>query len=398
MIEKYAEFVGEESLDSLFRIAQKLHGISVLHVNSTKEGGGVAEILNKMVPLMRELGLNVEWKVIRGDGEFFRVTKSFHNSLQGQSTWLPQGAFETYDKWQTINASELNTDYDVVFVHDPQPAGLINFKRRGRWIWRCHIDISSPYPPTWEFLKRRIEKYDAAIISVPIFGREDLSVPQFVVPPSIDPLSIKNRKIHSVTAERVLRKFGLDTDRPIITQISRFDYAKDPVGVIRTYKMLKRHVDVQLAYVGSPASDDPEGEEVYRKTVAEAGDDSDIHLLMLPPNSDLEINAFQSGSDVVMQKSVREGFGLTVSEALWKGKAVIGGNTGGIPLQVVNNVTGYLVNTPEEAAHYALYLLRWRQVAERLGANGREHVRQNFLLPRHIRDYLMVMTYVLGVR
>jgi trehalose synthase len=398
MIEKYAEFIGQESLQSIIKIAEKLRGVSILHVNSTREGGGVAEILQKMVPLMRELGLNVDWKIIRGDSSFFRVTKSFHNALQGQSDYLPPGAFETYDKWQSVNASEVDTDYDVVFIHDPQPAGLVDYKKRGRWVWRCHIDISSPYPPVWEFLRKRVEKYDAAIISVPIFGREDLKVPQFVVPPSIDPLSPKNVAIHRVTAERILRKFGLDTERPILTQISRFDYAKDPVGVIRTYKLLRRHVDVQLAYVGSPASDDPEGEDVYRKTVAEAGEDKDIHLLILPPNSNLEINAFQSGSDVIMQKSVREGFGLTVSEALWKGKPVIGGNTGGIPLQVINNVTGYLVNSPEEASHYSLYLLRRKEVASRLGANGKEHVRQNFLLPRHVRDYLMIMSYVMGIR
>jgi len=398
MIEKYAEFIGQESLQSIIKIAEKLRGVSILHVNSTREGGGVAEILQKMVPLMRELGLNVDWKIIRGDSSFFRVTKSFHNALQGQSDYLPPGAFETYDKWQSVNASEVDTDYDVVFIHDPQPAGLVDYKKRGRWVWRCHIDISSPYPPVWEFLRKRVEKYDAVIISVPIFGREDLKVPQFVVPPSIDPLSPKNVAIHRVTAERILRKFGLDTERPILTQISRFDYAKDPVGVIRTYKLLRRHVDVQLAYVGSPASDDPEGEDVYRKTVAEAGEDKDIHLLILPPNSNLEINAFQSGSDVIMQKSVREGFGLTVSEALWKGKPVIGGNTGGIPLQVINNVTGYLVNSPEEASHYSLYLLRRKEVASRLGANGKEHVRQNFLLPRHVRDYLMIMSYVMGIR
>jgi len=398
MIEKYAEFIGQESLQSIIKIAEKLRGVSILHVNSTREGGGVAEILQKMVPLMRELGLNVDWKIIRGDSSFFRVTKSFHNALQGQSDYLPPGAFETYDKWQSVNASEVDTDYDVVFIHDPQPAGLVDYKKRGRWVWRCHIDISSPYPPVWEFLRKRVEKYDAAIISVPIFGREDLKVPQFVVPPSIDPLSPKNVAIHRVTAERILRKFGLDTERLILTQISRFDYAKDPVGVIRTYKLLRRHVDVQLAYVGSPASDDPEGEDVYRKTVAEAGEDKDIHLLILPPNSNLEINAFQSGSDVIMQKSVREGFGLTVSEALWKGKPVIGGNTGGIPLQVINNVTGYLVNSPEEASHYSLYLLRRKEVASRLGANGKEHVRQNFLLPRHVRDYLMIMSYVMGIR
>ncbi|BCU67091.1 glycosyl transferase family 1 [Sulfolobales archaeon HS-7] len=396
MIEKYLPIIGENEMDSIFKIAERLRGISVLHVNSTKEGGGVAEILHKMVPLMKELGINVDWKIIRGDQEFFRVTKGIHNSLQTGNSYVPQGWKETYEKWQSINSSELPLDYDVMFIHDPQPLGLIDYRRKGKWIWRCHIDISSPESEVWGFLKERINKYDAMIISSPIFGRGDLSVPQFVIPPSIDPLSVKNQYISDTTVKRIVMKYDIDPERPFIVQISRFDYAKDPVGVIKAYKIVKNHVDVQLAYVGSPASDDPEGEEVYRKTLAEAGSDPDIHLLMLPPFSDLEINAFQRGGSVIMQKSVKEGFGLTVSEALWKAKPVIGGNTGGIPLQVIPGVTGYLVNSVEQAAHYSLYLLRKREVSEQLGKNGREHVKNNFLITRHLRDYLMVISYVLG--
>ncbi len=391
MLEKYAQIIGEDELDSIIKIAEKLKGLSILHVNSTPAGGGVAEILSKLVPLMNELGIKTHWKVIRGDQSFFNVTKSFHNLLQNGKGQLPEGAFETYKRWQEINGNELDLDYDIVFIHDPQPAGLIDFRKKAgsKWIWRCHIDISNPHEQVWNFLKGYISKYDSMIISSPVFGRSDLNIPQFVIPPSIDPLSIKNRDIPDITVYRILNKFDVDPDRPIITQISRFDRFKDPVGVIQTYKLVKRHVDVQLVYLGSPASDDPEGEIVYKETVAAAGNDKDIKLLMLPPNSDLEVNVFQRSASVVLQKSIKEGFGLTVSEALWKRRPVIGGNTGGIPLQIIPGITGYLVDTVEEAAHYTLFLLRHKEIADRLGKNGREHVRNNFLITRELRDYLM---------
>jgi len=246
-----------------------------------------------------------------------------------------------------------------------------------------------------DFLRGYIQKNDSAIVFSAVFMRDDLKNSQFIIPPSIDPLSIKNRDIPEITVKRILHKFNLDPDRPIITQVSRFDRAKDPLGVIRAYKLVKKHADIQLAYVGSPA-DDPEGEIVYRENVQATGDDKDIKLLKLPPNSDLEINAFQRGSTVVMQKSIKEGFGLTVSEALWKKKAIIDGNTGGIPLQIIHSVNGYLENTPEEAAHYALYLIRQKDIREKLGRAGREHVRRNFLITRELMDYLMVATLALG--
>ncbi|AWR99376.1 glycosyltransferase [Metallosphaera hakonensis] len=395
MIEKYAEIIGENELDAIFRIAEELKGISVLHINSTPKGGGVAEILSKLVPMMNELGINTQWKVIRGDNSFFNVTKTFHNSLQNGVGELLDDSFKIYEKWQGINLSEIPLDYDVVFIHDPQPAGLIKGKKKGKWVWRCHIDISNPYPPVWNFLRKYVQLYDSMIISSSVFGREDLNVPQFVIPPSIDPLSVKNREISSFTVERILRKFEIDTERPLITQISRFDRAKDPVGVIQSFKGLKKHVDAQLVYLGSPASDDPEGELVYRETIKAAEGVKDVHLLLLPPDSDLEVNAFQRGATVVMQKSVKEGFGLTVSEAMWKRKAVIGGNTGGIPLQIIHGYTGFLVNTPEEATHYLIYLLRNKEIRERIGQVAREHVRNNFLMTRELRDYLMVILLTL---
>ncbi|MEM3759155.1 MAG: glycosyltransferase [Saccharolobus sp.] len=395
MIEKYEKYIGEHELDSIFKIAERIKDLSILHVNSTRAGGGVAEILNRIVPLMKELGLNVDWKVIKGDDEFFNVTKSFHNALQNGIGNVNENHFKIYEKWQEINLSEIPLDYDVMFIHDPQPAGLIKFKKdNNKWIWRCHIDISNPYPPVWNFLKKYISQYDSMIVSVPSFGRDDIDIPQFIIPPSIDPLSTKNKYIPETTTTRILYKFGINENKPLITQVSRFDYAKDPLGVIQAYKLAKKHVDIQLLYVGSPATDDPEGEKVYNEVVKASEGDKDIHLLMLPPYSDLEINVFQRASSVVLQKSIKEGFGLTVSEAMWKKKPVIGGNTGGIPLQVINGVTGFLVNSSQGASHYIIYLIRNEKIGRRMGLNAREHVRRNFLITRELRDYLMTIAYV----
>lgn len=396
MIERYVEFIGEHELNAIFKYAERLRDLSILHVNSTAAGGGVAEILHRLIPLMRELGLNVEWKVIRGNEEFFRVTKSFHNALQTGAGSIPREYFEIYDRWQEINAGEIPLDYDVVFIHDPQPAGLIRYKRRGVWIWRCHIDISNPHPEVWAFLRRYISAYDGVIVSIPEFARDDLDVPQISIPPSIDPLSPKNVPLPRATVDRIVRKYGVDPERPIVLQVSRFDRAKDPVGVIEAYKLARRHVDAQLVYLGSPASDDPEGEEVYREALRAAGGDKDIHLLMLPPNSHIEVNAFQRAAAVVLQKSIREGFGLTVSEALWKRRPVIGGNTGGIRIQVIHGVTGFLVDSPKAAAHYIVYLLKNKRLRREMGAAGREHVRRNFLITQQLRRYLMAILYLTG--
>jgi len=396
MIEKYAEFVGEQEIDAIYKLAQRLSDLSILHVNSTATGGGVAEILHRMIPLMRELGLRADWKVIRGDEEFFTATKTFHNALQmGKAVEVPPHLYQVYEKWQEINANELDLDYDVVFIHDPQPAGLIKYRKRGWWIWRCHIDLSTPHPEVWTFLRRYVSQYHAAIFHIPEFARDDLEIPQLIIPPSIDPLSPKNREIPHTTVERVLKKFDVDPERPLLLQVSRFDWAKDPLGVIQAYKYARRHVpDLQLVYLGSPAHDDPEGEAVYREAVKAAGGDKDIHLLLLPPDSHLEVNAFQRAADVVMQKSIREGFGLTVSEALWKRKPVIGGRAGGIKIQVIHGVTGFLATTPRTAAHYTVFLLREPKIREEMGRAGREHVRRNFLITHQLRRYLMAIAYV----
>lgn len=395
MIEKYIQFVGEEEIDAIVKLAERLQDLSILHVNSTVAGGGVAEILHRMVPLMRELGLRVDWKVIKGDPEFFAVTKTFHNALQTGVGEVPKHYYEIYEKWQEINANELDLDYDVVFIHDPQPAGLVKHRRRGIWIWRCHIDLSTPHPEVWGFLRRYVSQYHAAIFHIPDFARDDLEIPQLLIPPSIDPLSPKNMEISTTAVERVVRKFGVDPERPILLQVSRFDRAKDPVGVIEAYRLARRHVpDLQLVYLGSPAHDDPEGEVVYREAVEAAGGDPDIHLLMLPPDSHYEVNAFQRAATVVMQKSLREGFGLTVSEALWKKKPVVGGKAGGIKIQVIHGVTGFLATSPRTAAHYTVFLLREKKIREEMGTAGREHVRRNFLITHQLRRYLMAVAYI----
>jgi len=395
MIEKYIQFVGEEEIDAIVKLAERLQDLSILHVNSTVAGGGVAEILHRVVPLMRELGLRVDWKVIKGDPEFFAVTKTFHNALQTGVGEVPKHYYEIYEKWQEINANELDLDYDVVFIHDPQPAGLVKHRRRGIWIWRCHIDLSTPHPEVWGFLRRYVSQYHAAIFHIPDFARDDLEIPQLLIPPSIDPLSPKNMEISATAVERVVKKFGVDPERPILLQVSRFDRAKDPVGVIEAYRLARRHVpDLQLVYLGSPAHDDPEGEVVYREAVEAAGGDPDIHLLMLPPDSHYEVNAFQRAATVVMQKSLREGFGLTVSEALWKKKPVVGGKAGGIKIQVIHGVTGFLATSPRTAAHYTVFLLREKKIREEMGTAGREHVRRNFLITHQLRRYLMAVAYI----
>jgi len=395
MIERYIQFVGEDEVDAIVKLAERLQDLSILHVNSTAAGGGVAEILNRLVPLMRELGLRVDWRVIRGDQEFFTVTKTFHNALQVGAVEVPRSFYEIYERWQEINANELDLDYDVVFIHDPQPAGLVKYRKRGLWIWRCHIDVSTPNPEVWGFLRRYVSQYDAAIFHIPEFARDDLEIPQLLIPPSIDPLSPKNVELPPTAVERVMRKFDINPERPILLQVSRFDRAKDPLGVVEAYRLARRRMPgLQLVYLGSPAHDDPEGEAVYRETVEAAGGDPDIHLLMLPPDSHYEVNAFQRAATVVMQKSIREGFGLTVSEALWKKRPVIGGKTGGIKIQVIHGVTGFLATSPRTAAHYAVYLLREKRLREEMGAAGREHVRRNFLITHQLRRYLMAIAYV----
>jgi trehalose synthase len=395
-LQDYTEVVGQEIIGELRIIADRIGDRHLQNINSTSVGGGVAEILTRMIPLLRELGVQTSWDIIKGDQAFFNVTKAFHNALHGTPTEITAEMLDNFRATTEMNCRETPINGDVVMVHDPQPIGLIRLKEElGKgWLWRCHIDVSNPNPTVWDFLSPYVEHYDASIFSMPDFAKE-LAIPQFMVPPSIDPLSDKNRELSSSEIEGVLQKHGLDPARPILTQISRYDRLKDPLGVISAYRMVKRRYNCQLVLAGGGATDDPEGADVLREVQEQAAEDPDIHVLLLPPFSDLEINALVRGSTIVLQKSVREGFGLTVSEALWKKKPVIGGAVGGIKLQVINGVTGYLVHSPEGAGTRATQLLADPTLRNQMGENGHEHVRQNFLLTRHVKDYLLAMLSLL---
>jgi len=391
-LQDYEAIVGKQVIDELRVLAGYVQHRRLQNINSTPVGGGVAEILTRMVPLLRELGVEATWDVIKGDRAFFNVTKAFHNALQGRHEEISKDMLERFRATTEMNLQEMNITGDVVWIHDPQPLGLVTLKENGdrRWVWRCHIDVSAPDRQVWDSLWPFICRYDASIFSMPEFAQH-LPMPQFMVNPSIDPLSEKNHDLEPAQVADVLVKYSIDPERPILTQISRFDYLKDPLGVIAAYRVVRRRHDCQLVLAGGGASDDPEGAEVLRKVQDAAVDDPDIHVLLLRPYSDIEINALVRGSTVVMQKSVKEGFGLTVTEALWKRKAVIGGAVGGIKTQIIDGVTGFLVHSPEGAASRAVQLLEDPDLRERMGENGYQHVKQNFLITRHVKDYMLVM-------
>ncbi len=377
-----------------------MKGLKVVHVNSTRIGGGVAEILDQIVPLTKELGIDARWEVIKGEERFYECTKSFHNVLQGKYSPISDSLLRTYERTNQENAESLRPaleDADIVFIHDPQPLPLLKWipNRRGKWIWRCHIDLSHPYRPIWKYLREFAIDYDASIFSLADFV-QPLPHTQYLVPPSIDPLSEKNRELTPGEVRKTLDEFDLDPYRPIILQVSRFDRFKDPLGVIRAFRLAKRYCPgLQLVLAGGSASDDPEGEIVLKEVREEADDDKDIRILILAPDAHRTINALQRGATFIIQKSIKEGFGLTVTEGLWKTKPVIGGDTGGIRLQIIDHQTGFLVSTPEGASLRIRYLLRQPDKATEMATKGREFVRQNFLITRHLREYLSLMVALL---
>ncbi|HEX9206159.1 MAG TPA: glycosyltransferase [Candidatus Deferrimicrobiaceae bacterium] len=394
----YEGIVGSAVIRQLRQLGEKLAGTRIVHVNSTREGGGVAEILEWMTPLMAELGLQASWEVVHGTGRFFEITKSIHNGLQGHHVPISGKDWKLYEDVIAGNFQRLRPvleEADIVVAHDPQPAYLLKLceRRKGKWIWRAHIDISRPFHPVWKVIRSIAGAYDASIFSMAEFA-QTLPHPQFLVPPSIDPLSEKNRDLDPSEIEAVRGEFGLDPSRPLLVQISRFDRFKDPVGVIEAYRMVRKVAPVQLVLAGGGATDDPEGKAVLDDVMEAAGGDPDIHVLLLPPDSHRTVNALQRLADVIVQKSTREGFGLTVTEGMWKGKPVVGGDVGGIRLQVVNHHTGFLVNTPEGAAHRIRYLLHHRDRITGMGKVAREFVREHFLLTRHLREYLTLMLVI----
>lgn len=395
MLESYVKIVGSDVIDHLRQLAEPLQGLKVVHVNSTREGGGVAEILQWLVPFKQELGLQASWEVVTGESEFYQCTKSFHNALQGNAVTIPERLLRAYEKTNEENAERLHRqlqDADFVIIHDPQPAPLLKWcsDRKGKWVWRCHIDVSRPHRNVWKYLREFVAGYDASIWSLADFA-QPLPHPLYLIAPSIDPLSQKNRELYPGEVTAVFDRWGLDPERPLICQISRFDRFKDPVGVIDAYRRIKDFTTVQLVLAGGGATDDPEGEEVLREVRLAADDDPDIHILLLPSNAHREINALQRASTLCLQKSTKEGFGLTVTEAMWKGKPVIGGDTGGIRLQVINHHTGFLVNSPEGAALRVRYLLRNQDKLEEMGRKAKNFVLNNFLVTRHLREYLTLM-------
>lgn len=393
MLEAYRPFAPSPMLGEIYRLADALRGRTLQHVNSTRAGGGVAEILNRLVPLAESIGIGTTWDVVEGTRDFFAATKSFHNALQGSRLEDPPAtAFRTYQECVEANAARILPSGDVVMVHDPQPAYLLEYwrPRPARAVWRCHIDVSAPDERVWRFLRRAVNRYSAAVFHIPEFAR-DLDIPQFIIPPSIDPLSDKNCELADSEIATVVGGFGIDRARPILLQVSRFDRFKDPLGVIEAYRMVRQTFDCQLVLAGGGAPDDPEGTQVLGEVREAAAGDPDVFVLELPSDSHRTINALQRAATVVLQKSTREGFGLTVAEALWKGKPVIGGAVGGIPSQIVNRESGFLVHSPEGAAFRLRYLLSHPRAAERMGALGREYVRRNFLITRQLRDYLLVM-------
>jgi trehalose synthase len=391
----YAAIVGEEMIAELEWLARPLKGARVVHVSSTAYGGGVAEMLHTLIPLMNSVGLDAQWRIIAGGAEFFNATKAMHNALQGMDLELTPTRRDAYLLTNEENAASFAGEFDYVVIHDPQPAPLRMLRATdpGRWIWRCHIDLTAANPTYWSFLRPFIEKYDAAIFTLPGYVQPDLRLDKIaIIPPAIDPRSPKNRPMDWPEVASIVGRFGVDATRPTLTQVSRFDPWKDPLGVIDVYRDVKRErADVQLVMIGSMADDDPEGLDYYQRTKEFAGDDPDIHLFTnLDGVGNVEVNAFQRQATVILQKSLREGFGLTVSEGLWKAKPVIGGNTGGIPLQIQDGETGYLVDSVEHCTARVLEVLASLVRARLLGERGRQVVRQRFLSTANLRNYLQL--------
>jgi trehalose synthase len=398
-VDEYREAAGEEAVERLRLAAEPLQGSRVLHVSSTAYGGGVAELLFTQVGLLNDLGVETAWQVITGSDEFFTVTKFAHNALQGAEVPWTERMIEIYFERCEWNATELAEGYDFVIIHDPQPAGILTVaehrgKRNGSWVWRCHIDLSETFRPVWDYFAQHVSRYDAAIFTLPEYVQPGIDGPRIeIIPPSIDPLTLKNGWLEHQTEFEVLSRYGVDRSRPIVSQVSRFDPWKDPVGVIEAYRIAKKGMPgLQLIMVGSMAHDDPEGWHYLEVTEAAREDDPDIFLLTnLQEVGSLEVNAFQRASTVVVQKSLREGFGLVVSEAMWKERPVIGGNVGGIRLQIEDGVSGYLVDSVDECAERMVELLRDPHRAAEMGKAGKDRVRHNFLSFRELEDHLRLL-------
>lgn len=395
-LDSYRDIAPQGTVDLLCSLAKRLEGKTLLHVNSTKYGGGVAEMLISLVPLFQELGIKTRWEVLEGTELFYKTTKSFHNALQGERQQVTPEMYDEFKKVNSDNLKKISLDSDLAVIHDPQPAAFIEKRpKNSKWVWRCHIDISRPQRNVWQFLKPYVSLYDGAIFSLPSFAQK-LDIPQFLIYPSIDPLSDKNKELSNAEIRSVLDSYGLSADKPMVLQVSRFDRFKDPLGVIEAYRLVKKYNDCSLVLAGGGAADDPEGAEILAEVRAAAEQDEDIHVLDLAPDSHVQINALQRAASVILQKSTKEGFGLTVAEAMWKGKPIIGGAVGGITVQIIYGETGFTVNSPEGCAYRIRYLLNNPQLVSEISVKAKEYVRRNFLITRHLCDYLAMMISLLG--
>lgn len=394
-LDRFGDILGDEAIENIYAEASSLSEETLVHINSTYQGGGVAEILNSLIILMNDVGIKTDWRVLHGNPDFFSVTKKFHNALQGEKINLTDLKKKIYYITNANNAIFTHLNHDFVIVHDPQPLPIITcYKKRQSWVWRCHIDISDPMKALWNYLKMFILKYDAMIVSMDKFRERDLPdhiMPQYIIRPSINPLNIKNANISESTISKYMEKMGITQDKPIISQVSRFDKWKDPEGMVRIFRLIKKKVDCKLVLMGSMATDDPEGQDIFENVEKTVGDDKDIHLVMNAP--DIAVNALQRASSVVIQRSLKEGFAITVSEALWKGTPVVASSVGGIPSQVIDGKDGYLLE-PMDLDGFAdkiIHIINNPDVAKKMGQYGRNHVKNNFLITRHLLDYIHLM-------
>jgi trehalose synthase len=399
-LSSYARIVGKPIIDKIHAEAEKLSGKHILTINSTYQGGGVAEILNSVVPLFDQVGIDFGWRVLHGTPDFFTITKKFHNALQGSKINLSQRKKDIYYETNKRFSTFTHIDHDLVVVHDPQPLPLISFyKKTQPWIFRCHIDISEPNMEVWDYLKGFIQKYDHFVVSLPEYQKKDLNIPQSVIHPAIDPVTAKNKPVSETKISKYLAKFGIDRKKPVISQVSRFDPWKDPIGVVKVFELIRKKLDCQLVLLGQFAADDPEGQKILQslqKKVDKSPFEKDIKLLVV--DNAFLVNCLQRASSVVIQKSLREGFGLTISEALYKGTPVVASKVGGIPLQVIDGVNGFLQN-PQDFKGFSdsvIKLLKDEKMRTVMGQAGKEHVKKNFLITRLMLDWLVLFNKVLS--
>jgi trehalose synthase len=394
-LDDYRDVAPKGTIDFLYRLSESVAGRQFLHVSAVRYGGGMAEILRRLIPILNTLGVVARWEVLTGDQQFLEISRRMVHALQGREQELSEPMQQAYLKVNRRNAEALNLDADLVMIHDPQPAALVEHRKGGKWIWRCHLDLAQPQRRAWSFVRRFVLKYDAAIFSLDGFAQR-LPIPKFMIYPSIDPLSAKNRELPRAEVSQALERLAIPRDKPILLQMTPFERVKDPMGTLRAYRLVKQHHACRLVLAGGGVAHNPEGEAVVAEIKNAAGSDPDVHVLQLPPEADLELNALQRAAAIVVHKPLREGFGIAVSEAMWKGKPVVGSVAGGLSAQIIDGVTGFLVHSEEGAAFRIRHLLNNPGLMQRMGGAGREHVRRNFLITRHLSEYLTLLNLFTG--